>query len=63
MIDIIVYWGSKGIYFENMCIVFREVVCVGVEGIELDVYFFKDGYLIVMYDEMVDCIIDGYGEI
>lgn len=51
---VIGYCGVVGMFFENMMIFFKEVVRVGVYGIEFDVYMIKDGEFVVIYDEKVD---------
>lgn len=43
---------------------FDGICCCIVEGIdigEIDVCIMCDGVLVLMYDEIVDCMINGYG--
>lgn len=61
LMEIFVYWGSSGMYLENILLVMKVVILFGVDGIELDIYVLKSGELIVMYDECVDRIINGFG--
>lgn len=43
--------GLSGTYPENTLLAFRKAVEAGVDGIELDLQFSKDGKLVIMHDE------------
>lgn len=45
----------------NIVDVFVKVVKNGVIGVELDIEFIFDGVFVLMYDNIVDRIIDGFG--
>ncbi|MGB4406740.1 MAG: glycerophosphodiester phosphodiesterase [Sphaerochaeta sp.] len=53
--------GFSGEYPENTMLAFRKAYETGCEGIELDVYLSKDGYLVVIHDEQVDRTTDRKG--
>lgn len=53
--------GYSGKYPENTLLAFQKAVEVGVDGIELDVQFSKDGKLVVMHDERLDRTTNGTG--
>ncbi|NJD99107.1 glycerophosphodiester phosphodiesterase [Thermococcus sp. LS1] len=46
--------GYMGKYPENSLLAFRKAVEAGADGIELDVWFTRDGKVIVMHDESID---------
>ncbi|GFI50141.1 putative glycerophosphodiester phosphodiesterase 1 [Lachnospiraceae bacterium] len=51
-------------YPENTLLAFEKAVEIdGLEGIELDIQFTKDGQLVVCHDERVDRTTDGIGEL
>lgn len=47
----------------NIVDVFVKVVKNGVIGVELDIEFIFDGVFVLMYDNIVDRIIDGFGRL
>jgi len=53
--------GFSGKYPENTMLAFRKAVELGVDGIELDVHFSRDGELVICHDETVDRTTDGTG--
>lgn len=60
-------WAHRGcsqMYPENTLLAFEKAVEIdGLEGIELDIQFTKDGQLVVCHDERVDRTTDGIGEL
>lgn len=63
LLIIIGYRGCGMEVLENMMVVFKLVKENGVLGVEFDLDFIKDGVLVIIYDLIVDCIIDGYGKV
>lgn len=61
LLIIIVYCGGFLEVLENMLVVFRMVKENGVDGVEFDVDFMKDGKVVVIYDFIVDRMINGKG--
>lgn len=59
--NIYVYRGFSGKYLENIILVFKKCLDMDIYGIEFDVYRIKDGKIVVIYDEKVDRIFNGYG--
>lgn len=53
--------GYSGKYPENTLLAFEKAIEAGVDGIELDVQFSKDGHMVVIHDESVDRTTDGKG--
>ncbi len=53
--------GYSGKYPENTLLAFEKAIEAGVDGIELDVQFSKDGYMAIIHDETVDRTTDGKG--
>ncbi len=53
--------GYSGKYPENTLLAFDNAIEAGVDGIELDVQFSKDGKLVVIHDESVNRTTDGTG--
>lgn len=58
---VIVYCGVGKLVFENMFVVFCYGVLFGYCMFEFDVKFFGDGVLVLLYDVMLDCIMNGVG--
>lgn len=60
-------WAHRGCsqrYPENTLLAFERAAEInGLEGIELDIQFTKDGHLVVCHDERVDRTTDGIGEV
>lgn len=63
LLIIIGYRGCGMEVLENMMVVFKLVKENGVLGVEFDLDFIKDGVLVIIYDLIVDCMIDGYGKV
>ena len=61
MTEIWAHRGASGYAPENTLDAFALAVEQGADGIELDVQMTKDGYLVVIHDEMVDRTSDGAG--
>lgn len=57
------YWGCLVYELENLLVGFCYVLIYGVEGIEIDLYLIKDGVLVIIYDEILYCIINGIGQV
>ncbi|MGV7930946.1 MAG: glycerophosphodiester phosphodiesterase [Spirochaetota bacterium] len=53
--------GASGGYPENTLLSFREAVKIGVDVIETDVHFTKDGRFVVAHDGELGRICDGGG--
>jgi len=63
MVANVAHRGASGNYPENTLITFQKALEIGVDEIELDLYFTKDEHLIVMHDSTVDRTTDGTGKI
>ena len=63
MTKIFAHRGFSGKYPENTMLAFQKAVELGVDGIELDVQFSKDGKVMIMHDEMLDRTTDSKGSI
>ena len=55
--------GFSGKYPENTLLAFEKAVEAGAQGIELDVQLTKDGEIVIIHDETIDCTTDGKGEV
>lgn len=53
--------GFSGEYPENTMLAFQKAIEVGIDGIELDVHFSKDGEIVVIHDEKIDRTCNGTG--
>lgn len=53
--------GASGYAPENTLEAFHLAVRQGADGVELDVQMTKDGYLVVVHDESIERVSDGYG--
>ncbi|MBS6642253.1 MAG: glycerophosphodiester phosphodiesterase [Clostridiaceae bacterium] len=53
--------GASGYAPENTLESFSLAVEMGVDGVELDVQMTRDGYLVVIHDELIDRVSDGSG--
>lgn len=53
--------GASQTHPENTLAAFREAIRLGVQMIEFDVAFSKDGHLVLMHDRTVDRTTDGEG--
>ena len=60
-------WAHRGCsqrYPENTLLAFEKAAEIsGLTGIELDIQFTKDNYMVVCHDERVDRTTDGIGEL
>lgn len=63
MVANVAHRGASGNYPENTLLAFQKALEIGVDEIELDLYFTKDEHLIVMHDSTVDRTTDGTGKI
>ncbi|MEA4964973.1 MAG: glycerophosphodiester phosphodiesterase [Oscillospiraceae bacterium] len=63
MSKVFAHRGFSGKYPENTMLAFQKAVELGVDGIELDVHFSKDGKLVVIHDEKIDRTCDGTGNV
>ena len=63
MVANVAHRGASGNYPENTLLAFRKALEIGVDEIELDLYFTKDEHLVVMHDSTVDRTTDGAGAI
>lgn len=63
MVANVAHRGASGNYPENTLLAFQKALEIGVDEIELDLYFTKDEHLIVMHDSTVDRTTDGTGRI
>ena len=55
--------GAKGYYPENSLLSFEKAIEMGVDGLELDIHFSKDGKLVVFHDFELDRMTDASGMI
>lgn len=55
--------GFSGEYPENTMLAFKKAIEAGVDGIELDVHFSKDGELVIIHDEHIDRTCNGTGRV
>lgn len=55
--------GAAGNYPENTLISFRKALEFGVDGIELDVHYSKDGYLVVYHDFFLNNLTGAEGKV
>ena len=53
--------GYSGKYPENTLLSFEKAIEAGVDGIELDVQFSKDGELVIIHDETLERTTTGKG--
>lgn len=55
--------GAKGYYPENSLLSFEKALEMGVDGLELDVHFSKDGVIVVFHDFELNRMTDATGMI
>ena len=55
--------GYSGKYPENTLLAFEKAIEAGVDGIEFDVQFSKDGHLVIIHDETLDRTTNGKGRV
>lgn len=58
---VVVYCGGGMFVLENMLVVFDEGVWCGYWMVEFDVKLLVDDVIFLLYDDMVDWILNGYG--
>ena len=61
MVANIAHRGASGNYPENTLLAFRKALEIGVDEIELDLYFTMDEQLVIMHDSTVNRTTDGTG--
>ncbi|MCH8294735.1 glycerophosphodiester phosphodiesterase, partial [Candidatus Poribacteria bacterium] len=61
MVANVAHRGASGNYPENTLLAFRKALEIGVDEIELDLYFTKDEQLVIMHDSTVNRTTDGTG--
>src|SRR6185295_6643105 len=62
-IDIICHRGASEHAHENTLEAFRATFELGGDGNEFDIRRTKDGILVVFHDDMLDRLLDGYGDV
>jgi hypothetical protein len=62
-IDIICHRGSSEHAHENTLEAFRATFVLGGDGNEFDIRATKDGVLVVFHDDMLDQILEAYGDV
>src|SRR5947209_2130140 len=61
--DIICHRGSSEHAHENTLEAFRATFELGGDGNEFDIRMTKDGVLVVFHDDMLDRLLDAYGDV
>jgi hypothetical protein len=61
--DVICHRGSSEHAHENTLEAFRATFALGGDGNEFDIRRTKDGVLVVFHDDMLDRLLDGYGDV
>ena len=61
-IDVICHRGASEHAFENTLEAFRATFELGADGNEIDIRQSKDGVLVVFHDDMLDRILQAYGD-
>lgn len=59
----IAHRGASGLYPENTLLAFRRAAECGVDMLELDVLFSRDGALVVVHDQTLDRTTNGTGPV
>jgi len=62
-IDIICHRGSSELAHENTLEAFRATFELGGDGNEFDIRITKDGVLVVFHDDMLDRLLQAYGDV
>jgi hypothetical protein len=62
-IDIICHRGSSELAHENTLEAFRATFELGGDGNEFDIRITKDGVLVVFHDDMLDRLLEAYGDV
>lgn len=57
------YRGLFEDYFENIIIVYWYVFMLYIDMLEIDVYYIKDKEFVVIYDDIIDCMLNGKGKV
>jgi hypothetical protein len=60
---IIVHRGSSEFAHENTLEAYRATFELGGDGNEFDLRVTKDGVLVILHDDMLDRLLDGYGDV
>lgn len=60
---IICHRGSSEFAHENTLVAFRATFELGADGNEFDIRLTKDGVLVVFHDDMLDRLLDAYGDV
>ena len=61
--NIICHRGSSEVAHENTLEAFRSTFELGADGNEFDLRITKDGVLVVFHDDMLDHLLDAYGDV
>jgi hypothetical protein len=62
-VDIICHRGSSELAHENTLEAFRATFELGGDGNEFDIRLTKDGVLVVLHDDMLDRLLEAYGDV
>src|SRR6516162_9363040 len=62
-IDIICHRGSSELAHENTLEAFRATFLLGGDGNEFDIRVTRDGVLVVFHDDMLDRLLEAYGDV
>ncbi|HMF18500.1 MAG TPA: glycerophosphodiester phosphodiesterase family protein [Gemmataceae bacterium] len=62
-IDVICHRGSSELAHENTLEAFRATFELGGDGNEFDIRITKDGVLVVFHDDMLDRLLEAYGDV
>jgi len=60
---LIVHRGSSEFAHENTLEAYRATFALGGDGNEFDLRVTKDGVLVILHDDMLDRLLDGYGDV
>ncbi len=60
---VIVHRGSSEFAHENTLEAYRATFALGGDGNEFDLRTTKDGVLVILHDDMLDRLLDGYGDV
>jgi len=63
MVANVAHRGASGNYPENTLLAFQRALEIGVDEIEIDLHFSRDGQLVAMHDSTVDRTTNGTGAI
>ncbi|MCL2812283.1 MAG: glycerophosphodiester phosphodiesterase [Clostridia bacterium] len=62
-VEVWAHRGASGYAPENTMEAFALAISQGADGIELDVHLSADGHVVVIHDETVDHVSDGFGRV